>query len=153
MDSTGDVSHPSILPSIHPFIHPSIHPSIHVTMGSESNVSSLLVEFPSYWDWLWCPGPCWCPSPIPSPSRLSISIHSSSSVIEFHSCFFFTADVGPIATNSVDPSLTHLLGEFPGLELALVPADVFPEAELDFLSGFPPIARIFSRGNPLGVGG
>src|SRR6218665_2735154 len=119
MDSTGDVSHPSILPSIHPFIHPSIHPSIHVTMGSESNVSSLLVEFPSYWDWLWCPGPCWCPSPIPSPSRLSISIHSSSSVIEFHSCFFFTADVGPIATNSEDPSLTHLLGEFPGLGLAL----------------------------------
>src|SRR6218665_1299013 len=34
-----------------------------------------------------------------------------------------------IATHSVDPSLTHILGEFPGLGLALVPDAVVPEAE------------------------
>src|SRR6218665_1792851 len=34
-----------------------------------------------------------------------------------------------IATHSVDPSLTHFLGEFPGLGLALVPDVVVPEAD------------------------
>ena len=34
-----------------------------------------------------------------------------------------------IATHSVDPSLTHFLGEFPGLGLALIPDVVVPEAE------------------------
>jgi len=34
-----------------------------------------------------------------------------------------------IATHSVDPSLTHVLGEFPGLGLALVPDVVVPEAD------------------------
>src|SRR6218665_2923867 len=34
-----------------------------------------------------------------------------------------------IATHSVDPSLTHFLGEFPGLGLALVPDVVIPEPE------------------------
>src|SRR6218665_2301571 len=34
-----------------------------------------------------------------------------------------------IATHSVDPSLTHYLGEFPGLGRALVPDVVVPEAE------------------------
>src|SRR6218665_515651 len=32
-------------------------------------------------------------------------------------------------THSVDPSLTHFLGEFPGLGLALVPDVVVPEAD------------------------
>src|SRR6218665_3812406 len=34
-----------------------------------------------------------------------------------------------ITTHSVDPPLTHFLGEFPGLGLALVPDVVVPEAE------------------------
>src|SRR6218665_3486502 len=34
-----------------------------------------------------------------------------------------------IFTHSVDHSLTHFLGEFPGLEMALVPDVVVPEAE------------------------
>src|SRR6218665_1753644 len=34
-----------------------------------------------------------------------------------------------IAIHSVDSSLTHFLGEFPGLGLALVPDVVVPEAE------------------------
>src|SRR6218665_260403 len=52
-------------------------------------------------------------------------IHSSSPAIEFHSCFFFTTDV---LHSSVDPSLTHFLGDFPGLGLALVSGVVVPEA-------------------------
>src|SRR6218665_602141 len=35
----------------------------------------------------------------------------------------------PFTTHSVDPSLTHFLGEFPGLGLAQVPDVVVPEAE------------------------
>ena len=34
-----------------------------------------------------------------------------------------------MATHSVDPSLTHFLGEFPGLGMALVPDVVVPEAD------------------------
>jgi len=34
-----------------------------------------------------------------------------------------------ICTHSANPSLTHCLGEFPGLGLALVPDVVVPEAE------------------------
>src|SRR6218665_1325627 len=34
-----------------------------------------------------------------------------------------------ITPHSVDPPLTHFLGEFPGLGLALVPDVVVPEAE------------------------
>ena len=33
-----------------------------------------------------------------------------------------------LATHSVDPSLTHFIGEFPGLGMALVPDVVVPEA-------------------------
>src|SRR6218665_1856754 len=36
---------------------------------------------------------------------------------------------GSICSHSVDPSLTHFFGEFPGLGLALVPNVVVPEAE------------------------
>src|SRR6218665_3083477 len=81
--------------------------------------------------------PYWCPSPFPLPSILGV-FHSLLSAIGFHTCFFFTADVSPpiwstlhrrIATHLVDPSLTHFLGEFPGLGLALVPDVVVPEAE------------------------
>jgi len=56
------------------------------------------------------------------------SIYSSSPAIEFHSCFFFTTDVSATMTD-VNPSLTHLFGEFPGLGLALVSDVVVPEAE------------------------
>ena len=34
-----------------------------------------------------------------------------------------------ICTHSVDPSITHFVGEFPGLGLALVPDVVVPDAE------------------------
>ena len=57
-----------------------------------------------------------------------------------------------IASHSADPSLTHFLGEFPGLGLAVVPDVVVPEAEPVFLSGLSPTAQILSRGNPIGSG-
>src|SRR6218665_3246546 len=52
-------------------------------------ISSSLGEFPSYWDWLWCPGL--------SPILVSIALpilgvfHSLLSAIGFQSCFFFAA--------------------------------------------------------------
>src|SRR6218665_3059359 len=82
--------------------------------------------------WLWYPGlpPVfnWCPSPFPSPSiSRCFSIHS------YFTCdwisFVFLLYGRRIYTHSVDPSLTHFLGEFPGLGLALVPDVVVPEAE------------------------
>src|SRR6218665_979990 len=46
------------------------------------------------------------------PPYLGVSIHSSSPAIGFHSrCFLY---VRRICTHSVDPPLTHILGEFPG---------------------------------------
>src|SRR6218665_1625119 len=68
----------------------------------------------------------WCPSPFPSLSILGV-FHPLLSAIGFQSCFFLYGR--RIATHSVDPSLTHFLGEFPGLGLALVPDVVVPEAE------------------------
>src|SRR6218665_1310263 len=54
--------------------------------------------------------------------------HSLLSAIGFQSCFFFTADVSPPIRST--HSLTHFLGEFSGLGLALVPDVVVPEVEL-----------------------
>src|SRR6218665_3812268 len=101
-------------------------------VGVQCPISSSLGEFPSYWDWLWCPGL--------SPALVSIALP-----FVFHTWCFpfalichlisivfqsrFPADDRRIATHSVDPSLTHFLGEFPGLGLALVPDVVVPEAE------------------------
>src|SRR6218665_1784168 len=91
-------------------------------------ISSSLGEFPSYWDWLWCPGL--------SPLLVSIALPFA-----FHTwCFPFCHWISimfllygrRIATHSVDPSLSHFLGEFPGLGLALVPDVVVSEAEPRF---------------------
>ena len=97
-------------------------------VGVQCPISSSLGEFSSYCDWLWCPGL--------SPVMVSIALPFA-----FHTwCFPFALICHRIsivlllygrriATHSVDPSLTHFLGEFPGLELALVPDAVVPEAE------------------------
>src|SRR6218665_3873234 len=67
--------------------------------------------------------PCWCPSPFPSPSLSGcFSMHSSPAI-------GFLLYGQRICTHSVDPSLTHFFGEFPGLGLALVPDVVVPEAD------------------------
>ena len=67
-------------------------------VGVQCPLSFSLGEFPSYWDWLRCPGlsPVLCPSPFPSPSIHVFGVfHSLLSAIGFQSCFFFTADVSP----------------------------------------------------------
>src|SRR6218665_3301873 len=78
--------------------------------------------------WLWCPGL--------SPVLVSIALP-----VAFHTwCFPFALTCHwisivfllygrRIATHSVHPSLIHSLGEFPGLELALVSDVVVHEAE------------------------
>src|SRR6218665_3106832 len=93
-------------------------------------IASSLGEFPSYWDWLWCPG-------------LSAVLVSIALPFAFHTwCFPFALICHwisivfllygrrtCIATHSIEPSRTHFLGEFPGLGLALVPDVVVAEAE------------------------
>src|SRR6218665_376824 len=96
-------------------------------VGVQCPIACSLGEFPSYWDWLWCPGLLpGSPSPFPSSSILGV-FHSLLSAIGFQSCFFLYGR--RIATPSVDASLTHFLGEFPGLGLALVPDVVVSEAD------------------------
>src|SRR6218665_470742 len=89
-------------------------------VGVQCPIASSLGEFPSYWDWLWCP-------------RLSPVLVSIAVPFAFHTwCFPFAAICHwisivfllygrRIATHSADPSLAHFLGEFPGLGLALGP--------------------------------
>src|SRR6218665_866978 len=63
--------------------------------------------------------------PIPEAEMSNRLIHSSTYAIGFHLCFFGRR-MTRICTHSVDPSLTHFLGEFSGLRLALVPDVVVP---------------------------
>src|SRR6218665_1596195 len=89
---------------------------------------SSLGESSSYWDWLWCPGL----SPVLVSIALSFAFHTwcFPFPLTFHwISIVFLLYGRRIATHSVDPSLTHFLGEFPGLELALVTDVVVPEAE------------------------
>src|SRR6218665_3912974 len=97
-------------------------------VGVQCPISSSLCQFPSYWVWLWCPG----------LSPVSVSIHLP---FAFHTwCFPFALICHwisivfllygrCIAIHSVDPSLTHFLGVFPVLGLALLPDVVVPKAE------------------------
>src|SRR6218665_625164 len=108
--------------------HHHHNPYSSMPVGVQCPISSSLGEFPTYWDWLWCPGL--------SPVLVSIALPFG-----FHTwCFPFVLTCHwisivfllygrRIATHSVDPSLTHFLGEFPGLGLALVPDVVVPEAD------------------------
>src|SRR6218665_2616071 len=89
-----------------------------------------LGEFPSYWDWRWCPGL----SPVLVSIAFPFALHTCTWCFPFALIFHWISIVfllygRRIATHSVNPSLTHFLGEFPGLGLALVPDVVVPEAE------------------------
>src|SRR6218665_292318 len=85
-------------------------------VGVQCPISSSLGEFPSYWDWLWCPGL--------SPVGL-IGVHRPSlrfPYLVFSIRSYLPLDLNRVsslrptyrqfATHSVDPSLTHFLGEF-----------------------------------------
>src|SRR6218665_1790354 len=63
-------------------------------VGVRCPISSSLGGFPSYWDWLWCPGL----SPVLVSIALPFAFHTlcftfALSAIGFQSCFFFTAGV------------------------------------------------------------
>src|SRR6218665_1311530 len=121
-------------------------------VGVQCLISTSLGEFLSYWIWLWCPGL----SPILVSIALPFAFHTwcfPFDLICHWISIVFLLYGRRIATHSVDPLLTHFLGEIPGLRLALIPDVVVSEAEPGFLSGLSPIARILSRGNPLGSGG
>src|SRR6218665_3939411 len=83
-------------------------------VGVQCPISSSLGDFPSYWDWLWCPGL----SPVLVSIALPFAFHTWCFPF-VHICHWisivFLHYGRRIATHSVDPSLTHFLGEFPGL--------------------------------------
>src|SRR6218665_1981199 len=96
-------------------------------VGVQCPISSSLGEFPSYCDWLWCHGL----SPVLVSIVLPFAFHTWC--FQFDLIYHWITIVlllygRRIAIHSGDPSLTHFLGEFPGLGLALVPDVVVPEA-------------------------
>jgi len=63
------------------------------------------------------------------PFAFHVSVFFQSLLFTCHwISFVFLLSGQRICTHSVDPSLTYFLGEFPGLEVALVPDVVVPEA-------------------------
>src|SRR6218665_2467911 len=109
---------------VYPWAHSLLVSNVHCP------ITSSLGEFPGYWDRLWYPGlpPVLVSIAVPFAFHISVLFH-----LLFFAChwisFVFLLYKQLTCTHSVDPSLTHLLGEFPGLGLALVPEVVVPEAE------------------------
>src|SRR6218665_646842 len=97
-------------------------------LGVQCPIAYSLGEFPRYWDWLWCPGL----SPVLVSIALPFACHTwcfPFALICHWIATVFLLYGRRIATHSADPSLTHFLGEFPGLGLAPVPDVVVPEAD------------------------
>src|SRR6218665_3143199 len=97
-------------------------------VGVQCPISSSLGEFPSYWDWLlvsWA----FARIGVHHPSlRFPYLVFPFALICHWISIVFLLYG-RRIATRSRDPSLTHFLGDFPGLGLALVPDVVVPEAD------------------------
>src|SRR6218665_2273276 len=97
-------------------------------VGVQCPISSSLGEFPSYWDWLWCP----VLSPVLVSMVLPFAFHTwcfpFALICHWISSVFLLYG-RRIATHSVNTSPTHFLREFPGLGLALVPDVVVPVGE------------------------
>src|SRR6218665_610689 len=89
-------------------------------VGVQCPISSSLGEFPSYWDWLRCPGLSSVLVSIALPFAFDTWCFPFALICHWISIVFLLYG-RRIATHSVDPSLTHFLGELPGLGLALVP--------------------------------
>src|SRR6218665_1897182 len=82
-------------------------------IGVQCPISFSLGEFPSYWDWLWCPGL----SPVLVSIALPFAFHAwcfPFALICHWISIVFLLYGQRIATHSVDPSLTRFLDEFPG---------------------------------------
>src|SRR6218665_1894043 len=100
-------------------------------VGVQCPITSSLGQFPGYWDWLRCPElpPVRVGVHRPFPFAFHISVVFPLTLhlpLDFIGVSFYDRR---ICTHSVDPSLTHFLGEFPDLGLALVPNVVVPEAD------------------------
>src|SRR6218665_394705 len=90
-------------------------------VGVQCPFSSSLGEFPSYWDWLCMVSWAFARIGVHRPSlRFPYLVFPFALFCHWISIVFLLYG-RRIATHSVDPSLTHFLGEFPGLGLALVP--------------------------------
>src|SRR6218665_1291553 len=96
-------------------------------VGVQCPIASSLGEFPSYWNWLWCPGL----SPVLVSIALPFALHI---YLAFSIRSYLPLDFSRVF--SLRPTYRHpfgrpftysLLGEFPGLGLALVPDVVVPE--------------------------
>src|SRR6218665_3980356 len=98
-------------------------------VGVQCPISSSLGEFPSYWDWLWCPGLLPVLVSIAIPFAFHTWCFPFALICHWISIVFLLYGRRIAMAPSVDPSLTHFLDELPGLGLALVPDVVVPEAE------------------------
>src|SRR6218665_1030017 len=114
-----------------------MRPSIHcfrgsATVGVQCPLASSLGEFTGYWDWLRYPG---LPSVLVSiafPFAFHISVFFLLPLLHLPLDFIRASSLGlrlMYLHPSVDPSLTHFFGEFPGLGLDLVPDVVVQEVE------------------------
>src|SRR6218665_3663818 len=99
-----------------------------MAVGVQCPISSSLGDFPSYGDWLWCPGLSPVLVSITLPFAFNTWCFPFALIYHWISIVFLLYG-RRIATHSVDPSLIHILGEFPGLGLALVLDVVVPEAD------------------------
>src|SRR6218665_2611004 len=82
-------------------------------LGVQCPISSSLSEFPSYWDWLWCPGLSSVLVSIALPFASHIWCFPFALICHWISIVFLLYG-RRIATHSVGPSLTHFLGGSPG---------------------------------------
>src|SRR6218665_2041466 len=93
-------------------------------VGVQCPISSSLGEFPSCWVWLWCPGLLLVLVSIALPFAFHTWCFPFAPICHWISIVFLLYS-RRIAIHSVDPSLTHFLGEFPGSGTDVV----VPEAE------------------------
>src|SRR6218665_3949678 len=104
--------------------HPSIHPLIHGLSARWCPMSPYFLarRVSRLLGWLWYFGLSAVLVSIAFPFAFHISVFFRSL---FYTChwisFVFLLYDRRIATHSIDPSITHILGEFPGFGLALVP--------------------------------
>src|SRR6218665_2903662 len=92
----------------------------------QCTLTSSLGEFLGYSDWLWYLGLSLVLVSIAYRFTFHISVFSRSLFTCHWISFVFLLYGRRICTHSVDPSLTHFLGEFPGLGLAMAPDVVVP---------------------------
>src|SRR6218665_2898885 len=108
-----------------------------VPVGDQCPLTSSLGEFPGYWDWLWCPGLSPMLESIAFPLAFPYLCVFPFTLLHLPLNFIHVSSLWLMYLHpSVDPSLTHFLGEYPGLRLALVPNVVVPETIKTILTYF-----------------